>query len=212
MRDSDIRTALRERLSKVHALEPDTLILDELGLCEGATRVDMAVVNGEICGYEIKSDRDTLLRLPSQAAIYERTLDRISIVVGWKYKDIVEATLPSYWGITTARQGPDGVLLQDVRPAELTPGREKFAVAQLLWREEAWAILVATGHSKGLSAKPRADLWNRLAEVFSIAELGVHVRTCLKARDGWRKVPRKRPSVIPRGSRPELSLVRQAVK
>ena len=61
-RDCDIRLALENRLVQQHSNEPDTLIRHEVGICAGKRRLDMAVVNGEFTGYEIKSDADTLAR------------------------------------------------------------------------------------------------------------------------------------------------------
>ena len=48
------------------------MILDELGICRGRVRIDLTVVNGLLHGYEIKSERDTLARLETQADLYGR--------------------------------------------------------------------------------------------------------------------------------------------
>jgi hypothetical protein len=64
MRDGDIRAALHAHLIVEHQEEPDTRFLDELSLC-GLVRVDVAVINGTLAGYELKSDQDTLRRLPA---------------------------------------------------------------------------------------------------------------------------------------------------
>ena len=80
--DPDIRAVLKSRLQAKHALEPDTVVVEELGLCQGQVRVDMAVVNGVLHGYEIKSDCDTLRRLPNQVVAYGKVLDRATLVVG----------------------------------------------------------------------------------------------------------------------------------
>ena len=45
----------------------------------------MAVVFGEIHGFEIKCVRDTLVRLPSQLEIYSKTLQRLTIVCSKRY-------------------------------------------------------------------------------------------------------------------------------
>ena len=66
MRDCDIRKALRKRLEEAHKGESGTRIVEEFGLCQGRARIDVAVFNGFINGFEIKSARDTLKRLPGQ--------------------------------------------------------------------------------------------------------------------------------------------------
>jgi hypothetical protein len=62
------------------------------GLDHGQVFVDVAVINGEIHGYELKSERDTLERLPRQVEVYSAVLGRATLVVGASYE--VFDTLP----------------------------------------------------------------------------------------------------------------------
>ena len=87
--DADIRPALRTMLLSQLGSEPDTVLVEELGLCRGQVRVDIAVVNGLLQGYEIKSDRDSLRRLGIQVVLYWKVLDRATLVVCERH--IVEA-------------------------------------------------------------------------------------------------------------------------
>ncbi len=82
MRDRDVRMALHHKVLMDHHEDSNTLVLDELGLRHGICRVDIAVVNSYLHGYEIKSDADTLERLPSQISVYSAVLDRVTLVVG----------------------------------------------------------------------------------------------------------------------------------
>lgn len=78
--DSEIRRAYhRIRLARHHQ-DPNTLVVDELGLRHGAPRADIAVVNGHLLGIEIKSDADTLSRLGSQVDCYSAVFDRAVLV------------------------------------------------------------------------------------------------------------------------------------
>src|SRR5262249_26817602 len=79
--DSGIRPGLRSWLRLKHADESDTVLIEELGLCRGRVRVDVAVVNGLLHGYEIKSDRDSLRRLAGQVEVYGKVLDRATLVI-----------------------------------------------------------------------------------------------------------------------------------
>ncbi len=85
MRDSDVRKALHSRVLRDHHNDPNTLVLNELGLRHGACRVDVAVVNGSLHGYELKSDMDTLERLPAQVGLYGKVLDKATLVVGARH-------------------------------------------------------------------------------------------------------------------------------
>ena len=82
IRDAEVRPALRTYLEQQESARPDTILIEELGLCQGRARIDLATVSGVLHGYEIKSPRDRLSRLASQAATYCRVLDRVTLVVG----------------------------------------------------------------------------------------------------------------------------------
>lgn len=103
MRDRDVRVAVRDWLGVLHAGDADTRIVEEMGVWSGTVRIDMAVINGEITGIELKSDCDTLDRLPFQAQVYSKVFDRIIIVVGEKHAEKAFDSVPSWWGFTTAK-------------------------------------------------------------------------------------------------------------
>jgi hypothetical protein len=180
MRDVDIRLTLLNDLGQ--RFQGDRIV-NEMGLCLGATRVDVAVINGSLHGYEIKSDRDKLNRLTTQIELYDKVLDYSTIVCGPRYVDRMAALLPSWWGIFEARDDGDMRVLSRRRTARKNPTCDRLAVAQLLWRDEAAALLVKRGEAVR-SRETRWELWDRLAE-WPVRELKLHVRTQLKVRRGW---------------------------
>lgn len=186
LRDLDIRTALHRDLRLEHKGEEDTFILDELGLCQGISRVDVAVINGAITGYEIKSPKDTLERLPLQQEIYSKTLDYVVIVSGESHLAHVREMVPDWWGIKVPVE-ENGVLCVYVeRGPQPNPSVDPQSLVQLLWREEALEELCSLGLERGVKSKSRAEIWNRLANSVEPSELGNIVRRRLKARTGWR--------------------------
>ena len=191
MREMDIRATVHQRLGKLYP-EPDTKIIDELGLCQGRCIVDVAAVNGCISGYEIKSEHDSLARLPAQMKVYNQTLDSVTIVVGGSHVNRVEGLIPAWWGIWAVDKGANDGALIEARPARMNPSVDPFAVVQLLWRHEALAALTNLGLAKGLVSKPRRILWKALAEGCPTDKLGELVREQLTARQGWRSgLPRR---------------------
>jgi hypothetical protein len=185
--DIDIRTALRDNLVAAFRADPDTLILEELGLRHGATRVDVVVVNGCLHGYEVKSDRDSLKRLPRQMKMYSEILDYVTLVVGQRHAAKAEPTIPSWWGIQVADLDQDGkVCLQEVRQPLENPTPDKLAIAKLLWRDEAISFLEELGAVDGIRSKPRRVVYARLAEVVPLDALRLRVRHQLKSRTDWR--------------------------
>lgn len=187
MRDGDLRTALLRRLDRQHSHDTGSLILQELGLRHGAARVDVAVVNGSLHGYEIKSDSDSLVRLTRQARVYGSVLDRVTLVVGGRHAEAAIRMVPDWWGVQVAEMGPrGGVRFFSVRKAKNNPSQDPVAVAKLLWREEALELLRQLGAEKGFTSKPRAALYARLAEVARPEEIRARVRDRLRGRTGWR--------------------------
>ncbi|MBT2289492.1 sce7726 family protein [Paenibacillus albidus] len=186
-RDIDIRASLHSVLREEHKNEPDTLILDELGLCQGDARIDVAVVNGAINGYEIKSESDTLGRLPRQTDAYNRVFDTVTILTASRFIEGIEDIIPEWWGITKAEMDADGIVhFFPYRMPHQNPSIDPTALAQLLWREEALSVLKERGLQKGLLSKPRQLLWNALAEQLELRDLQDEVRKRLKARSRWR--------------------------
>src|SRR5580704_6657611 len=101
--DKLIRAAFREKLENDYRDERDVKIIDELGVMHGSARVDMAVVNGIIHGFELKSDLDTLRRLPEQMEAYNSVFDQITLVVGKQHVQEAINAAPEWWGITIAK-------------------------------------------------------------------------------------------------------------
>ena len=79
-RDGEVRNLLKRHLAATLHGGQDTVILDEVGLCQGGVRVDVAAVNGEFSGFEIKSPADTLARWPNQRRGYSKVVDRAWLV------------------------------------------------------------------------------------------------------------------------------------
>lgn len=185
-RDRDIRMALRGELEGRFCRDPDTRIIEELGICEGNVRIDLAVANCALHGYEIKSGADTLQRLPAQAEAYSKVFDYITLVTAERHLTSVERIVPRWWGITLARSTPEGVLLEPAHASSENPGVEAYVLAQLLWRDEALTLARECTETRGLASKPRAYLWRCLAETLDLVDLKQAVRNQLKVRTGWR--------------------------
>jgi len=187
MRDVEIRSGLRKRLLAAYGNDSSTLIIDELGICSGLARADMAVINGELKGFEIKSERDRLDRLPSQAHLYGKVFDTMTIVLGPRHAKKVEASSPEWWGILVAYSSRLGLAKWElIRPEGRNSRQDALSVAQLLWRDEALAVLRSSGLAKRLTDRPRKYLWEALASNFCLSDLRDIVRAQLRTRKNWR--------------------------
>lgn len=187
MGDPDIRQTLLRELSSERTHDPETVVLEEVGLRHGTARVDVLVVNGCLHGYEVKSEKDTLRRLANQVAVYGDVLDFVTIVVTEKHLPDAERCIPEWWGIMRAEAAnSERVALVELRRPVPNPSPNALAIAKLLWRDEALAFLVEVGESKGLLSKPRAFLYSRIVSCVDLDTLRSRVRRQLRCRTDWR--------------------------
>jgi hypothetical protein len=186
MRDADVRAEVRRMLALQYADDPHTRIVEEMGVWSGSVRIDLAVINGELSGYELKSDRDTLERLPLQADLYSRVFDRLTLVVGKRHAKKAIGHIPNWWGILLAQQNEAGGLSLNLeREARRNPEPDPYLVAQLLWKEEAIAVLDQFGIAVGWRNRRVKEIHHRLATEVAFDILTAKVRATLKGRQGW---------------------------
>jgi hypothetical protein len=188
IRDRDIRQALRSSLCLEHFGDRETRIVEELGLCEGQARIDVAVINGKFKGFEIKSEQDTLDRLPRQVDAYSRILDEVTVVASERHAAALKRLVPSWWGITLVHHEDGRLAFEQQRGVSQNPGPDSHALVQLLWRSEALQILEQLQLAEGLHRKPRRLIWAQLANELPWEKLHEVVAEKLKSRKGWRAV------------------------
>lgn len=188
--DHEIRDALhRKKLSTSYYRRPDTLVVNELGLLHGSSRVDVAVINGCIHGYEIKSSRDTLKRLDGQLKAYSVALQKLTFVVAPNHVDELMMSVPEWSGIIVATKGKKGAIsFKTLRFAKKNPNFDVISASYLLWKEEAQSLL----KSKGFRPKDinvcRQDLYDLIGRSLDTREIVLSIRKALMSRENWRAV------------------------
>ncbi len=183
LRDSHIRSALLRQLKVRFPSEEEDLILQEFD-CKAA-RIDVAVVNGALHGFEIKSDCDSLDRLSTQITQYGKIFDFVTLVVGRKLLDYGKAEIPKWWGVTLAVGDADSsVILQKIRVPKKNPARDRAALAQMLWKNEALRCLRRFGYRSVTSRNCAAEVWEEASRLLDIETLAEEARNAIRARGG----------------------------
>lgn len=190
-KDKSIRVTLRKvlekKLNEYRNKGFNAEIFEELGVQHGTARIDFAIVNGIMHGYEIKSDRDTLERLPEQIKEFSSVFDELTLVVGKRYLYEAIHMIPDWWGIIVAKTDIDGqVILQTIREPEKNKEQVGLSIARLLWREEALRILEERNKAEGLRYKRREFIYEKLADELDTETLKKQVSDLLVSREGWR--------------------------
>lgn len=186
-KDYEIRQALIRSLEVVYKHDPKHKIIEELGINHGSVRADVAVVNGIMDCYEIKSDRDNLQRLPEQIRGYSSVFDKVTLVVGFAHIYEALEMIPDWWGVTIAKANRQGAITFSViREARTNNSKDKNAIARLLWREEALRILEEKHQDVGVRSKTKTVIYDRLTTILDVDELSFIVRQSLRSRPTWR--------------------------
>lgn len=188
MNDQQIRNSFHHKYLHKHHEDSATLVVDELGLQHGKCRADIAVINGHLIGYEIKSDADSLKRLDNQIASYNLVFDYISVIVAVCHLEETTTIVPDWWGIISVAEGKRGAIyFKTVRRSTQNRNVDKYAIAQLLWRNEAQEILASLGvHGKELRGK-RSNLYTHIVERLNSSALRMVVKKYLMNRTNWRR-------------------------
>ncbi len=194
--DKIIRVALREILEKEKEKYKSEKklpveIFEEFGVSHGIARVDFALVNGIMHGYEIKSDKDTLNRLPEQMKQYNAVFDKVTLVVGKKHLYHAVKTIPSWWGVILVKINKNKIVFQTIRKDGKNQQQIDVSIARLLWRGEALKILEERNEAAGIRSKTREIIHKKLAEILKndLSTLKDYVRNALLvSRGDWRSV------------------------
>ncbi len=187
LRDGDVRAAVMVRLLAHARRCANTLVIDELGLSHGASRMDIAIINGHIRGVEIKAEADTLERLPRQAEAYGRVVDKATLIASERHLLEAEKLVPQWWGLIGAARAKSGsVVFRRIRTERVNRGVDPVSLARLLWRTEAASALAALGCDPKLLRAPRTVLYQELVDRLPRTALAALVRSTLRTRSNWR--------------------------
>lgn len=187
MNDPQIREAFHRIFLQEYHDEPTTLVVDELGLEHGRCRADIAVINGHLDGFEIKSDADSLARLGSQIIKYNAVFDHATIILSGCHLENVLSMVPKWWGIILVEErAKGGIGFQIIRQSSVNQNVDDYSVAQLLWRDEAQEILIDLGIRGKQLREKRAMLYRYIVEILDSYDLRFIVREYLKKRQNWR--------------------------
>jgi len=187
--DQEIRSAFHAKKLASHHNNHDTIVIDELGVAHGKNRIDIAVVNGFIHGYEIKSSKDTLSRFSLQLESYMQCFEKLSFIAAEKHiEDIVYQT-PDWCGIILVEKGPrGGINFTTIRKEKRNPDISPFAMAHFLWKNEAIGILKSLGADKSMLKGTRATIYKHLSHMITVPELSAKIKMFFMSREEWRAV------------------------
>ncbi|MEK7463262.1 MAG: sce7726 family protein, partial [Patescibacteria group bacterium] len=148
----------------------------------------LAAVNGIMHGFEIKSDLDSLGRLPHQIEIYNSVFNKITLVVGATHLYNAFNIIPDWWGVIVARVNKNGMVsFNEIRKPEKNNNVKVHSVVKLLWKEEAIGVLKEIGFARGYKSKNRNQICKKITEELDLEIVSFKVReSILFNREGWK--------------------------
>lgn len=191
--EAEIRRFVRSREAESGARLVDEFVVGERG------RIDLLSIDDYLRGFEIKSDLDTLYRLPRQMEVFGSVFDYCTLIVTPRHLSAAREKLIRGWGLAVVeRASSDELVYKQIRKPKPNKGADPLVMASLLWRDEALHALDRLGAASGLRSRPRDVLWSRLVQVTNQDELREIVTSALTERRGWRDVSAQRGSAEPR--------------
>jgi hypothetical protein len=188
MNEEAIRQAIRIRLPRILRGSKSARLVEEMEICSGRARADMAIISDDLIGIEIKSPQDSLDRLPSQIEPYSKCFDRVVLVIDESHAKKAMTLVPRWWGIivTPAHIGRAPYVLR--RRPRLNRLVDTQELLTLLWRDEldtAFKQLLGTDPPTRLSKR---QLRSELLAGADPASLRREAITLLRERRNWRSI------------------------
>lgn len=173
-----LRVAMRQMLQYSSGI-----VVEELKVAGGTARIDFAVVGDSLYGIELKSDGDSLNRLPRQMRFYNMVFDHMLIVTGFSHLYDVLQMVPTWWAISVAELMDDNkVSIIKIREGKENQAIDPSAVVNLLKRREVLEILDDLQISKGWRSKRNSLIYEFLVSSVDDATLAQLVKQALIAR------------------------------
>ncbi|WP_156300623.1 sce7726 family protein [Neisseria sp. 74A18] len=112
MNEIAIREKLQQFLEIKHRKD-DAVFIHELQVDNANRRADLVMANGKLCAFEIKSEFDSLDRLPGQIETYMHVFEQVVVVSASKHVKNIKEILPKGVGLF---EFIDGKFKQIIRP------------------------------------------------------------------------------------------------
>lgn len=140
-------------------LVSDAVIINEMVVSNWARRADIAVANGRLYGFEIKSAFDSLKRLPGQIESFQKHFDKVTVVAASKFIPEIVRAYPPEVGVLEIYMKGSSFELKQIRPGRISEVRDRHSIASLMTKMEIERLLKAesVGFKPGISRKELVD-------------------------------------------------------
>lgn len=186
MDTNQIRLELRVKLRPLFQDCQGARLIDELEVCGGKARVDLAIISEELIGIEIKGPKDKLDRLPNQIKYYSKCFDKVILVVDEALSTEATALIPRWWGIVLMDSGMRRNHYTLTRKPQQNKLVDVETILALLWRSEIEELFVQLLGCFPPSRSSKREMREILHSKQSRAALKATTIEILRNRQDWR--------------------------
>lgn len=129
---------VRDRIHK-----HDEITAFEIGVLN--SRLDLGTINGRSYAYEIKTELDSLAKLPRQLTDYSTVFEFVTVVAHQRHCQKVLSSIPEHCGIRTYHHTSDGIRFYNIRKATRSPFLNSMSQISCLSSQELRQLLQDTG-------------------------------------------------------------------
>lgn len=167
LNEDSIKIALIDHLFKSKMLE-DAVLINEMVTDNWSRRADIAVANGKLHAFEIKSDFDTLKRLDGQITTYLNQFDKVTVVTTSKHTSSVLKGMPDEVEVLEVSYLNSIVSFRKIKRGKTKLITNKTKLAGFLHKAEIRKLLKDNGIQFGASDS-RQLLIEKLSNVSCLA-------------------------------------------
>src|SRR4051812_27781071 len=135
-----IRTSVKARLPRLIQSLSKAFLVEEMEVCSGRARIDLAIIGDRLIGIEIKGPQDNVRRLPGQAEAYSQCFDQVILIVHESLALKARTLVPEWWGLVAVGEVDSRVHYRFERRPASNPRMNIEKVLSLLWRDELGAL------------------------------------------------------------------------
>jgi hypothetical protein len=180
--EARLKAAVIDKLYLSSHVDRDAVLVSEMVVDNWSRRADVVLANGKLWCFEIKSEMDSLSRLPGQIDTFARSFEKLIVVVARKFEAAARELLPDGVGLWV--EDGDGILKERVRPKVMALSKEAAIIA--MTAAELRRLLACNGMAPTGDAQ-RAQLCE-LAACLPASDLANAARDAIKKRHRARHV------------------------
>lgn len=174
--EAHVKAAVIDRLLTGSHVDDDAVLISEMTVANWSRRADVVLANGKLWAFEIKSDADSLARLPGQITAFCTYFEKFTVVAAERFEATILAMIPEGVGVWIVNA--EGTVKQKIAPRQAQ--LSKAAYISLMTATELRRLLTANGFRAAKEAH-RVDL-ERTAAGLPTSDLASAARDAVKRR------------------------------